>query len=88
LVIPEISNPGFSISPNPFSYETVIRTSENLTNGTLGIYNALGQEMMEIKNISGQEIKFQKDNLPNGIYFMQLMQDGKIIAQDKLIISD
>lgn len=76
------------IYPNPFSLETIFKSDKNIKNATLTIYNAFGQEMKIVKNISGQTIKLQRDNLQNGIYFIRVTQDNKVIATDKLIITD
>ena len=45
-------------------------------------------EIKNIKNNSGQTITLNRDNLPNGIYFLQMTQENKIIATEKLIITD
>jgi hypothetical protein len=74
--------------PNPFSTVTTLQTNINLNAANLSIYNALGQEIKTIKNISGQEIILHRDNLPSGIYFIRLKEDNKIIATEKLIITD
>jgi len=76
------------LSPNPFSSETTIKTNRNLNGADLTIYNTFGQEVKSIKNISGQTIKLHRDNLPGGIYFIQLTQESKTIATGKLIITD
>lgn len=62
----------FSISPNPFSKQTTLQTNKNLQNVTLTVYNSFGQEVKEIRNISGQAITLQRDNLPSGIYFLRI----------------
>jgi photosystem II stability/assembly factor-like uncharacterized protein len=72
--------------PNPFSFETTIQANINLNSATLSIYNALGQEVKTINNISGKEITLQRDNLPEGIYFIRLVEGDKIIANGKLIV--
>ena len=77
----------FSIFPNPFSSTTTLRTDKNFKDATLIVYNLFGQEVKEMKNISGQSITLQRDNLPSGLYFIRLMQDNKIIATDKLVVS-
>ncbi|MEI7982681.1 MAG: T9SS type A sorting domain-containing protein [Bacteroidota bacterium] len=76
------------ISPNPFSLSTTLKTNQTLINATLAIYDSYGQHVKEIKSISGQTFKLQRDNLPDGLYFMRLSQDGKTIITDKLIITD
>ncbi|MGZ4055690.1 MAG: T9SS type A sorting domain-containing protein [Bacteroidia bacterium] len=87
--IKEIPNENtISVYPNPFSFETSVKTNSYLKNATLTIYNSLGQDIKIVKSISGKEIKISRDNLVNGIYFIELTQDNKIIAEDKLVITD
>ena len=52
------------------------------------IYNTIGKVMKEIKNISGQEIRIQRDNLPVGVYFIRLEEANQFITQDKVIITN
>ena len=78
----------FSISPNPFSMQTVLQTDNLLKSAIITIFNCFGQTVKQIKNISGQTITVQRDNLQSGLYFLRLTQDNKTIATDKLIIID
>lgn len=79
---------GILLSPNPFSFSTTFKTNGNFKNAILTVYNSFGQQVKQIKNISGQEIKLQRDNLPSGLYFIRLTQDNEVITADKLIITD
>lgn len=76
------------IYPNPFSQETTIKTEINIKEATLTICNTLGQEIKKLKNISGQEIILHRDNLPCGLYFIQLSEDNKVITTKKLVITN
>jgi uncharacterized delta-60 repeat protein len=76
------------IYPNPFNSSTTILFSTPLHNAELNIYNAYGQLVNHLENISGQNIQLSRNNLPSGIYFFQLTENNKIIGADKLIISD
>ncbi|OFX35673.1 MAG: hypothetical protein A2X08_12535 [Bacteroidetes bacterium GWA2_32_17] len=78
----------FSLFPNPFSTQTILQTDKVFTNAILTLYNSLGQQVKQIKNISGQTITLFRDNLTSGLYFLRLTQDNKVITTDKLIISD
>ncbi len=78
----------FSIFPNPFISSTTIHTIGNHKNATLTIYNSYGQTLKQVKNISGQTISLSRDNLPSGLYFIRLTEENKIIAVEKLIITD
>ncbi|MBE0663497.1 MAG: T9SS type A sorting domain-containing protein [Bacteroidales bacterium] len=76
------------IFPNPFNNQTTLQTDNILKNATLSVYNCFGQTIKKIRNISGQTITINRDNLPSGVYFIRLTQDNKIIATNKLIIAD
>jgi hypothetical protein len=81
------SETGILISPNPFSYETTINIKPRLTNSSLIIYNATGQEVQKAMNISGSVLHVERNNLPPGIYFLRLIQDNNTLATEKLIIN-
>lgn len=86
--IPEVLNSGnsFSIFPNPFSNETTLKIDHDLKNATVTIINTFGQQVKQIKSFTGSEIKLYRENLSEGIYFLRLMQENKIITTCKLII--
>ena len=77
-----------NFSPNPFRTELVITTISNFENATLKIYNSIGQLVKEMNNINGQNIVFKRDNLESGMYFTQLIENGKLITTNKIVIAD
>lgn len=77
-----------TFSPNPFSIETTFHTEHLLKNATLIVCNYFGQIVKQIKNISGESITLTRDNLPNGLYFVQLIEENRIVAVSKLVIND
>ncbi|MGZ4033833.1 MAG: peptidoglycan DD-metalloendopeptidase family protein [Bacteroidia bacterium] len=79
---------GIRIYPNPFSSSVTIQFNQIIHNGEITIYNVFGQIIKTIKNISGQEIKLNRDNLSAGIYFISLAEQNKIISTNKLVITD
>ena len=76
------------IFPNPCSSTTNLKVTIPVTNASITIYNIFGQEVKQLNNISYQDITFTRDDLSNGIYFIQLNEDNKIIATEKLIITN
>lgn len=82
------SEKGISIFPNPFSSATIVQINNVLKDATLTVYNALGQQVKQLKNISEQTITFHRDNLPSGLYFIRLSQDSKVITANKLVITE
>ncbi len=77
-----------NIFPNPFSLQTILETEKQLINGTLIVYNYFGSEVKQLTNISGQQIILDREYLPGGMYFIQLMEDGEIIGSGEMVILD
>jgi polyhydroxybutyrate depolymerase len=81
-------NSNIDIYPNPFSIQTTLQTKNSIKNGTLIVCNLFGHKVKQINNISNQTIIFHRDNLQNGLYLLQLINDNKIIGIVKLVIID
>lgn len=81
-------NKNISVCPNPFSVQTTLYAEKNLSNAALTVVNCFGQTVVQIKNISGQAIIFNRDNLSSGLYFAHLSQNNQIISTAKLVIKD
>lgn len=78
----------FSIYPNPFTSRTTIRLVDNLKNATLTISNSYGQTVKQVHGISGYTISLSRDNLACGIYYIRIIDENKLIAIEKLLISN
>ncbi len=76
------------ISPNPFSMQTTLQTDNTFHNATLTVYNSFGQTVTEIKNIIGQTVVLSRDNFASGLYFLRLTENNKILAVEKIVITD
>jgi len=77
-----------TVFPNPFNNSTVIQLSKTLDDAQISIHNIIGQELATIKNITNDKITVNRDNLQNGIYFLHLTSNNRIIAIKKIIICD
>jgi hypothetical protein len=76
-----------AIYPNPFSKETTFRTNMNLKNASLIVYNS-HKMVRQLENITGTIFTFKRDNLPNGLYWIKLMEDKEVIAIKKIVITE
>ena len=74
--------------PNPFVNYTEIKSNRIFTNATLTIYNALGQKVREVRNLYGQSFFVNREVLSGGIYYLQLMENGKTYFKSKLSIQN
>ncbi|MCF8296448.1 MAG: T9SS type A sorting domain-containing protein [Saprospiraceae bacterium] len=77
-----------NIFPNPFSYSITIQTNNHFKDASLNVYNINGQNVKQINNVSGNTITLNRDNLPNGIYFVRLIENNKVIVSERIVISD
>ncbi len=83
-----IENSGFY--PNPFSTTSELRLNPNakITNATLTISDLTGRVVATLTNISSTSIMVDKGNLPNGVYFFKLVQDGVQLSNGKFVTID
>lgn len=84
----ENNSNAINIFPNPFSTQTTLQSNILFHNATLTVYNCFGQTVAQIKNISGQTIVLNRNNLASGLYFVRLTENNKTLAVDKLVITD
>jgi len=73
------------VYPNPFKTSFTIEVENDLKNAELKIYNILGREVINIKNLKNKEINIQRSDLTNGIYFYSIIEKNKTIAKGKII---
>ena len=85
--VEELVQVGFTVSPNPLSYQTTIQFESILDNATLSLYNSFGQKVKEITNINDQTIILTRDKLTNGLYYAHLTQDNYAVTI-QLIFAD
>ncbi len=74
----------FSVYPNPAS-ENIIVHSEQFEKGSYTIINSIGQKITE-GNIENASQTIKTENLSNGLYFLILKINDKIVQQNKIII--
>jgi PKD repeat protein len=78
-------NSQFHLFPNPFSTQTILKSDKYLNNATLIITNNLGEKIRE-DHFSGFTYFINRENLPGGIYFIQLMKNENLVGVNKLLI--
>ena len=77
----------FKLFPNPISRSAILESNRSLHNASIAIFNSAGRLVRELKNLNGMSIPLPLDDLINGIYFIQLTEDGKSLAAKSFIIS-
>ncbi len=76
-----------SIYPNPASTQTVLNTDAEIHNGVIVVYNAMGQKVKVVESLSGNSFVLPCDDLPSGMYMVELSEEGVVKAKNTLMIS-
>lgn len=74
-----------TISPNPIASQAIVSFKAEQKNTTLRVVDALGKEVKSAI-INGKYFVFEKENLPKGIYFLQLVDASKTLVIKKIIV--
>ncbi|MDB4438823.1 M4 family metallopeptidase [bacterium] len=78
---------GYSIFPNPTTDIVRIANADNNKLFDVDIFNAIGQRVYEQKSILNQDW-IDLSYLPEGVYFVRLVESGEIISSTKIIKLD
>ncbi|MGZ4034600.1 MAG: SBBP repeat-containing protein [Bacteroidia bacterium] len=73
-----------SVYPNPSNGSFNLFISEPIKNGNIEVYNSLGELVLNEKITNQQNAIYLKDQM-NGLYFIKVMSDGKIIGTEKIV---
>ncbi len=73
------------IRPNPVSTQFEIELTNYVSEGNLSIKNSLGQEVLNKKISNENKISITNFNVNEGIYFLSIFENGKIIAEERII---
>lgn len=73
--------------PNPFSVSAILKLNKPIINAKVIIYNVTGQVVKVIANVSGNTLIIHRENLSNGTYFLQLVNDNKVVFIKKILIT-
>lgn len=74
------------LAPNPLKTTAILNLAAPVSNAELKIYNALGEVVKSMKNVSGSSIAITRDDLTTGTYFLCLNQGTQQIFTTKFIV--
>ena len=77
-----------TVTPTPFSNEATITLTQNLSNGSLKVFNQLGELVREAKNLNGKNLNMDRGNLKAGLYIMQIFENNEMYICKKIMIKD
>lgn len=73
------------IGPNPATDFITVKTELENAKTSVILFNQQGQILKKVSNTTQQQIKLPVSELPNGIYYLQVNNDGNIETQKILI---
>ena len=73
--------------PNPFNQQTTFYFNADLKDASMELFDAQGKKVLD-KLCSGKVISIQRNNLNAGIYFVRIIENGKSVANSRLVIAD
>jgi hypothetical protein len=80
-----IANNKIKFYPNPVQNNLYIEMSEFIPNTSISIMNLLGQEIRQVETLSQNETLNLSD-IPNGVYFINITNNGKVLNSQKIVI--
>lgn len=78
---------GIFVFPNPANESIIIKTGINSSAARIIKLNDICGKLCREEKISGETHVTNTNDLENGIYFLSLTESGKIVYQNKLVIS-
>lgn len=82
----DLLNSDIIFSPNPLVTTLTIDSGLLLENASVKLYNTQGQLVREMTNLSGKKLTLNRENLSSGLYFVQLLENGKPIKTAKILV--
>jgi hypothetical protein len=77
-----------NLYPNPAHSEITLESENTLNGAVLTVLNSNGQQVRQISNIAVQKFSFNRDGLPDGLYFLRLTENSQIIFSSKIVLKD
>lgn len=78
------ANIAMVVYPNPAQNSLTVDFGTNVQNGTIAIYNTMGQEVLNVR-VSGNRTTLATDKLPNGNYFCKFINDATTTVKKFII---
>lgn len=78
-----VTDVSINVYPNPANTSiTVDLSSFSRSNVTVELFDAMGRKVRNIGNLKTDKYVIQRDNLPSGIYFLNILTNGKLYSKN------
>lgn len=76
----------FTVFPNPMRNHAWLKFGEHVKNGTLEVYNLLGENVFALP-VEGESVLMSRGELSSGVYNLVLKVQNEVHARQKLIVN-
>jgi hypothetical protein len=83
-----LASPSITLSHNPFNQTTQITLNQTYRNITLEVYDLQGKLMMHKEYADRDIIQLDRNGLNNGMYFLKMTLDGKMVETRKIVVGE
>lgn len=77
-----------TLSPNPFSVETILNSEKDLSTYNFYIFDLSGQKVRSYIQPEGRQLNIKRRDLPPGIYFLKIEGMAGEVSITKLVICE
>ena len=75
-----------SLSPNPMREYTFVKSDFDLSGISIQLLNNHGKTILTFPSIKGKEFKISRNDIATGIYYLNFIEEGKLLSSKKLIL--
>ena len=79
--VEDISANGLNVYPNPSKGQVFVSFDQAVNNGTVEVYNLLGEVVYNVSAFTGNKVELNLDGLSEGVYIIRLNENGAVSSQ-------
>lgn len=77
-----------SLQPNPFTASTVVKFDVPIINGTLYVYDQIGQPVAMFDHVNGTSFLLNRNSLAAGVYVLRVVAHAGEVMTKKFIVAE
>ena len=75
------------VFPNPASSTITVQIANKVLNASVTLYDVVGKKIKETVRMESDKTELNVSDLQNGVYYLQIENEGQIIRKEKIVIT-
>jgi N-acetylneuraminic acid mutarotase len=75
----------FSVYPMPVTEQSMVQFSSAVSDAKMELTDINGKLVAKHESISGSQFRLERNGLPDGVYFLRVEENGKLLSIQKII---